>query len=239
MSRWRPVLILPHFLDRAINSDCDISRTNLDVTTDINQLKDKLQSPQIYFWPQHVSYRLIQGFMCNYLNSYFWPWARMDPICHFLLSNFLAPGWPYNSIHWERRGHIVVSVRPLTLMSPTWWWSCNRHRGSVVMSCDLLLDFVTEWFYLVVVVGCVGNFKCTKAHHRGQRQDTLIQPTRFCPPGVCLFKISSKECYSIQSGLKICVWHKLSCDLIDSTVDTFAANLCRSTSSPSLSNQFG
>ena len=107
------------------------------------------------------------------------------------------------------------------------------------MSCDLLLDFVTERFYLVVVVGCVGNFKCTKAHHRGQRQDTLIQPTRFCPPGVCLFKISSKECYSIQSGLKICVWHKLSCDLIDSTVDTFAANLCRSTSSPSLSNQFG
>ena len=62
--------------------------------------------------------------------------------------------------------------------------------------------------------GGVGNFKCTKAHHRGQRQDTLIQPTRFCPPGVCLFKISSKECYSIQSGLKICVWHKLSCDLI-------------------------
>ena len=83
------------------------------------------------------------------------------------------------------------------------------------MSCDLLLDFVTERFYVVVVVGCVGNFKCTKAHHRGQRQDTLIQPTRFCPPGVCLFKISSKECYSIQSALKkICVWHKLSCDLI-------------------------
>ena len=44
MSRWRPVLILPHFLDRAINSDCDISRTNLDVTSDINQLEDKLQS---------------------------------------------------------------------------------------------------------------------------------------------------------------------------------------------------
>ena len=86
--------------------------------------------------------------------------------------------------------------------------------------------------------GGVGNFKCTKAHHRGQRQDTLIQPTRFCPPGVCLFKISSKECYSIQSGLKSLRLAQTQLRF-DSTVDTFAANLCRSSSSPSLSNQFG
>ena len=87
------------------------------------------------------------------------------------------------------------------------------------MSCDLLLDFVTERFYVVVVVGGVGNFKCTKAHHRGQQQDTLIQPTRFCPQGVCLFKISSQGMlFNKKWAKKICVWHKLSCDLIGLSV---------------------
>ena len=126
----------------------------------------------------------------------------------------------------------MVSVRPLTLMSP----DDGRVTDTGGLSCDLLLR--NRAVLCGGGSGGVGNFKCTKAHHRGQRQDTLIQPTRFCPPGVCLFKISSKECYSIQSALKkICVWHKLSCDL--RAHGSFAAKLCRSISSPSLSYQFG
>ena len=43
----------------------------------------------------------------------------------------------------------MVSVRPLTLMSP----DDGRVTDTGGLSCDLLLDFVTERFYVVVVVG--------------------------------------------------------------------------------------
>ena len=185
MSRWRPVLILPHFLDRAINSDCDISRTNLDVTSDINQLEDKLQSLEniLLITTSLIDcYRDLCAIVKIHISDHEHEWIRF--VTSYWVIFWRHDGLNYNSIHWERRGHAVVSVRPLTLMSP----DDGRGTDTGGLSCDLLLR--NRAVLCGGGSGGVGNFKCTKAHHRGQRQDTLIQPTRFCPPGVCLFKIS-------------------------------------------------
>ena len=76
MSRWRPVLILPHFLDRAINSDCDISRTNFDVTSDVNKLKDKLQSLLVTTYTLIYCYRDLCAIVKIHISDLEHEWIR-------------------------------------------------------------------------------------------------------------------------------------------------------------------